>query len=107
MGKMYRIGKAGQNGSVEIEWNEAAFVDFLIGTETEAELQRRAEAVAQSAKAMAPVRTGRYRDSIRTQIEHGRKRSRVLIVADVPYAMKIESRMGVLRKAMQAHSLGN
>jgi topoisomerase IA-like protein len=47
---------------------------------------RKAEEVAQEARAIAPVATGRYQDSIRALIEDGK----AIVLADVPYAVYVE-----------------
>jgi hypothetical protein len=62
-----------------------------------------AEKVAERARALAPVDTGAYRDSIHVETDvrtdasdwaHSR------VVADDPKAMAIESRMGILARAL-------
>jgi len=58
-----------------------------------------AERVADAARAIAPVETGAYRDSIRVE-EDFTDRVVYRVVADVPYALKVEADHGTLTQAM-------
>lgn len=101
---------------VSIDWNETWFVDTLTSGPVEALMQQKAQAVAATARGMAPVgKTGapqydnhpsQYRDSINVELVHGSKRSRVKVTSGVPYAMKIERRLRVLGNALRAHQIG-
>lgn len=103
-------------GRVSIEWNESWFVDTLTSGPVEALMQQKAQAVAATARGMAPVgktgapqcdtHPGQYRDSINVEVVHGSKRSRVKVTSDVPYAMNIERRLRVLGNALRAHQIG-
>ena len=59
-----------------------------------------AQATAAAARAAAPVRTGRYRDSIHVEAGTGWDGRPVLrVVADAPNAILVESRTGNLAAA--------
>lgn len=60
-----------------------------------------ANAVRDRAKATAPVRTGRYRDSIHVETETT-DRVKKRIGSDVPYGMVVEARTGNLTRALDA-----
>lgn len=57
-----------------------------------------AEDVADRAREIAPVGSGAYRDSIEVDSDTT-DRAVALVVATVPYAMRMESRHGVLMRA--------
>jgi hypothetical protein len=62
------------------------------------------ERIEARAKALAPVRSGEYRDSIHTSLEDGR----IVVAADVEYAVFVElgtsdtPTFAVLRRAVEA-----
>lgn len=60
-----------------------------------------AERVADNARASAPVKTGRYRDSIRV-VRGTTDRAVARVVASAPHAMLVESRTGNLARAMES-----
>lgn len=68
----------------------------------ERELQQIADSVAARARAGAPVESGSYRDSIRTEMDHGWVRPRARIIADVAHALAVESRTGNLARALRS-----
>jgi hypothetical protein len=85
-------------------------VDFKVGSlgpllsdrKMREETERRAERIAEAARASAPVDTGEYRDSIHveTALEDGRWVSRVL--ADSGHSLVVEARTGNLNRALDA-----
>lgn len=66
-----------------------------------ADLASRAESVAEAARASAPVETGAYRDSIHVEADHT-DRVVARVVADVPYATRVEAGHGTLTSALDA-----
>ena len=69
-----------------------------------AELERRAQAVAGTARATAPVQSGAYRDSI--TVESGTSphdgRARAIVKASAPHAHLVEARTGNLARALNS-----
>lgn len=69
-----------------------------------AELERRAQAAAATARATAPVQSGAYRDSI--TVESGTSpvdgRARAIVKATAAHANSVESRTGNLARALNA-----
>lgn len=59
-----------------------------------------ADGVRDIARSDAPVLTGEYRDSINVEVEQTSEGVVARVVADVPYAMVIESREGTLARAL-------
>ena len=59
-----------------------------------------AEDVRDTARTGAPVLTGAFRDSIHVEVDQDRNGVVATVVADVDYAMVIESREGVLARAL-------
>lgn len=72
----------------------------LSGPLVVAELQRLADSVAARARASAPVDTGEYRASIRTEINKDWVRPRARIIADAPHARAVEAATGNLARAL-------
>ena len=75
--------------------------ELLNEAKVRAELARRADAVAAAAQASAPVKTGAYRASIHRE-SATTDRAVERVVADVPYALTVESRTGNLARAIEA-----
>lgn len=75
---------------------------MLQSSEMAAEMRRRAEAVADQARATAPVVTGNYRNSITVETDVTEQRALARVVADVPYAMDVEARESTLGRAVDA-----
>lgn len=59
-----------------------------------------ADTVRDIARNDAPVLTGRYRDSIHVEVQQARDGVVATVVADVRYAMFVESREGTLARAL-------
>lgn len=59
-----------------------------------------ADDVRDIARSDAPVLTGEYRDSIHVEVEQTREGVVARVVADVPYALFVESREGTLGRAL-------
>lgn len=59
-----------------------------------------AESVAATARAIAPVESGAYRDSIEVEAVQNPSRVVARVVADVEYAMNVEASTGTLNKAL-------
>lgn len=69
----------------------------------QAEMARRAQAIAAEARASAPVETGSYAGSITTRdASAGRDRAAAQAGSPLPYAMAVEATHGVLHRAMDA-----
>lgn len=80
----------------------SGMADLLHDPGVTAELVRRAERVAAQARSVAPVVSGAYRDSIRVETVEHQSRVVARVVADVPYAMVVESSTGTLAKSLDA-----
>ena len=84
--------------------SRAGVAALLADPGVQAEVTRHAEAVAAEARASAPVRTGRYRESI--VVESGPSpvdgRARAVVKATAPHAHLVEARTGNLARAMNA-----
>ena len=95
-------------GGTHIEWNSDMTGQYLTGPGIQSILYEYAEKVAATARAMAPVgETGAYRNSIQVQPTFSRMGRRGYeVLADVPYAAKLESQNGTLTKALNAHKIG-
>lgn len=60
-----------------------------------------AERIAADARADAPVKTGAYQSKIRVRVKQASKRNVALVVADDYKSLWIESRRGVLARALR------
>ena len=94
--------------NVRIEWHEDESGVFLDGTSGQlgAMIQKSAEDVADVARTLAGTfrKSGEYQSSIHTEAHRGKIRSGWRIVAEVPYAAKIESKYGTLKKALNSQA---
>lgn len=99
--------KVDNRGDVYIEWQPEAFTEILwLGGLMEL-TKAEAEKIAATARGIAPVRTGNYRDHIKIEQWHYGDRPHYAVIADVPYALKIESRQRVLKRAAVANGIGS
>lgn len=85
--------------STRIEWNDKTPEEILKSEGVRAMLRRRAEAVAERAKANAPVETGAYRESIRVE-DDTTDRAVARVVARAPHALLVEIETGNLARAL-------
>lgn len=98
------MAKGGWAG-VRIDWDTIAIESAVLrNDELDKRLRKATHDVADTARAMAPVVTGRYRDSIYVEPVWKRDRMSYRVVSNVAYAGKVESKYGTLRKALNAHN---
>lgn len=84
-------------GFAKVILNRPGVGDVLTSSEVQGALLAIASAAAATARSRAPVKSGRYRDSIDARVVPGRsRRAAAEVAADVPYATIIESRLRVL-----------
>jgi hypothetical protein len=84
-------------GFTKVTLNRPGVGDVLTSSEVQGALLAIATAAAATARSRAPVATGAYRDSIEARIVPGRtQRAAAEVIANVPYATIIESRLRVL-----------
>ena len=79
--------------NVKLEWNENPILAHIATVVEQELLPSLAQQVAAEAKALAPVATGRLRNSIRIleiEREPGGRKIRVTIGTDVEYALHVE-----------------
>lgn len=82
------------------QFHDEALDDFARSAAVRALVTDAADTVRDIARADAPVRTGTYRDSIHVQVDQTRQGVVATVVADVRYAMFVESRDGTLSRAL-------
>ena len=83
-----------------VEVNSAVLQQYLDGEHgVEARLEQKAQGALARAQAVAPVESGAYKASLRIETDHTDRMVK-RVVADVPYAMQVEARDGVLAKAL-------
>lgn len=85
-----------------VRLNHAGMAALLHSPGVRADLSARAERVAEAARSAAPVDTGAYKASIRVLIEDHPTRVAAHVSAGVRYAHLVESRLGVLARALDA-----
>ena len=86
---------------VRVELNRAGIRKLLFDPGVRADLTRRMRRVEAAAKVTAPVETGAYRDSIRTE-SASTDRAVERVVADVDHALDVEAHTGNLARALNA-----
>lgn len=91
---------------MKINWKEGFFDKLGHSARLTAINVRKMEAVAARARASAPVETGEYRDRITVRVKRAAKRNVVLVVAEDPKSLIIESRTGNLARALNAEKNG-
>lgn len=84
-----------------MKWDESFFDRLGTSSQVDAIVGGVAEDAAAIARANAPVDTGAYRDSIRVTKRRSGHRSVFVVTAADPKGMLIESKHGVLVRAMQ------
>lgn len=97
----------------EIRWNAVAFDDILNSPQLAALTKQEAERVAATARALAAgafeyrksEKTGRYEASITVAPMRQPSRYTHRVVANVPYALRIESLYGILSRALAANAI--
>ena len=82
------------------EFYDEALDEIAASREVRALVVGAANDVRDVARADAPVLTGEYRDNIRVDVEQTPDGVVATVVADVEYAMVVESREGVLSRAL-------
>lgn len=85
-----------------VELDHAGMRQLLKSAEVQDDLLHRAERVADVARAIAPVRSGRYKASIEAVDDPAASRARARVRATVPYAHLVEAHVRVLGRALDA-----
>lgn len=83
-----------------IEWREDFFKDVLQSGQIRDAVKSEADKRAQRARAIAPVKTGRYRNSILTVVKKGKKRWYAYVYSDVPYSVPVEGYHAVMSRSL-------
>lgn len=89
-----------------IIWDDQATGSLLKLPVIKSMCDKEAKAVAETAKRLAPVKTGQYRESIHVDAVERKDRPAYFVAAEVPYALLVEARHGVLKRAMLANQKG-
>jgi len=84
---------------VDIDLDSGAMRSILLSPGVRAAVRAEAEKIAARARASAPVRTGRYRDSI-TVVSGTTDRAVERVTATAPHAHLVEARTGNLKRAL-------
>lgn len=88
----------------KVKMSRAGAIEILNDPKVRAELRRRAEGIADRARATAPVQSGRYRDGITvvetTTQQFGDTRPSVRVGSTAPHAHLVEARTGNLARAL-------
>ena len=87
---------------VRIKLNSAGIREVLKSSGVAAELQARAERVAQAAEASAPRESGEYANSIEVVVEQHADRAVAHVVAKAPHSLRLEANTGNLARALDA-----
>lgn len=85
--------------SIDLRLDRGGMRELLNSTQVRAALRARAEEVAATARANAPVETGAYRDSI-TVVSATTDRAVERVAATAPHAHLVEARTGNLARSL-------
>lgn len=88
--------------SVRVVLNHAGVAELLKSAGVASELEERGNRVLATARALAPVVTGEYRDSLAAETDEHPTRVVVHVLAGVSYAMDVEAEHGVLARALDS-----
>lgn len=91
----------GGSGGTRVDLDPAGMADLLKSSDVAAEMRRRADKALAAAQADAPVVSGAYRNSLTVE-DAVTDRAGARVIADVPYANRVEAKNGVLAKALDA-----
>ena len=80
---------SGTEVTVDVQLDEDAIHNLVHSRQVQADLEQRMDAVVQTAQAIAPVDTGRYKASIHRVPQPGPD-GEVHVEANVPYAIYVE-----------------
>ena len=84
-----------------VRLNHQGMGELLVSKGVRDMLTERMDRVAAKAKADAPVTSGGYQRSIHVE-QDTTDRAAVRVVADAPYAMRVEASHGILSRALDA-----
>lgn len=87
--------------NMRIEFNDAFFDELLNSPAVRAKVDLAAQRGLAEARANAPVKSGKYRDSIHIEHVMHAHRQTTLVVADSDHAMAVEARTGNLARSMR------
>jgi hypothetical protein len=87
-----------------MKWNESVFDELGRSAPVVNVLVDKGDEIAGNARAFAPVDSGEYLASITVTRRSAAHREVVVVTADAPHAAIVESRNGVLAKALRAAS---
>ena len=82
-----------------MEWNDAFFEKVLKSDEVHNLVSKAADNAVSAARSIAPVRTGKYRASIKKEVRTGQKRVYAYVYSDVDYSIPVEMYHGTMSKA--------
>jgi hypothetical protein len=88
--------------AVRIQLNSAGMRDLLSSSGVAADLKRRADRVAASAKGSGPVDSGEYVDEIEVIMEQHDDRVVAHVTANARHSMLVEANTGNLARALDA-----
>lgn len=88
---------------VEVKWIDSGDIGKILRSpQVEAKCEEVARRVLAEAQAIAPVKTGAYKQSLHIEKIPHAHRDTYAVVADVPYAVYVESEHGTLARAAKA-----
>lgn len=87
---------------VRVKLNNAGIRQVLQSPEVAAELQARAERVAEAARVSAPRASGEYANSIEVVMDQHADRAVAHVVAKAPHSLLVEANTGNLARALDA-----
>lgn len=85
---------------VKVKLDRRGMRELLRSAGVQRELDRRAERVAETARSLAPVESGDYRDSIHAEPDPTSERARAKVVADDYKAHILEAKHRTLGRAL-------
>lgn len=88
--------------AVKVKLKSAGMRELLKSAGVGADLKRRAEGVAATARASAPVDSGEYASSISVVVEQHTDRVVAHVVATAPHSMLVEANTGNLARALDS-----
>lgn len=80
-------------------WDDSFFESVLKSGEVRNLVSQKADEAIAAAQSIAPVKTGKYKASIKKEVRTGQKRCYAYVYSDVDYSIPVEMYHGTMTRA--------
>lgn len=82
-----------------MDWDDSFFESVLKSGEVKNLVSQKADEAIAAAQSIAPVKTGKYKASIKKEVRTGQKRCYAYVYSDVDYSIPVEMHHGTMTRA--------